>query len=288
MPKIAIITDTDASLPLELARKNGITQVPIIVQFGEQSFRAVYDIDDAETFRRIDQDGRLPTTAAPSPGAFGEAYRSAFEAGAEAVLCFTVSSAVSATYAAACAAADLLPGRTVRVVDTRNLTMGQGWMVLAAAEAVADGASIEQAIAAANEIGERAHLYAALATLKYLAMSGRVGQVTAGIANVLNVKPILTIRDGKLDLLERVRTQTKAWDRAIELTVQAAGGKPVERMSIVHVNAPEAARQFESRLRATLACPAEITYAELTPGLSVHSGSGMVGVVMVSGKRNRK
>lgn len=284
MPKIAVITDTDASLPLELARKHAIAQVPIIIQFGEKSFRAVYDIDDAETFRRIDQDGKLPTTAAPSPGQFVEAYRAAFEAGAEAVLCFTVSSEVSATFAAARDAAGMLPDRTIRVVDTRSLTMGQGWMVLAAAEAIADGASLEAAIVTAQEVGKRTHLYAALATLKYLAMSGRVGQVTAGIANVLNVKPIVAIRDGRLDLLERVRTQTKAWDRAIERTVEAAGGKPVERMSIVHVNAPEAARQFETRLRASLACPAEITHAELTPGLSVHSGSGMVGVVIVSGK----
>ncbi|MGD0610158.1 MAG: DegV family protein [Anaerolineales bacterium] len=288
MQKIAVITDTDASLPLDLALKHAITQVPIAVQFGEKSFRAVYDIDDAETFRRIDQDSRLPTTAAPSPGQFAEAYRAAFEAGAESVLCFTVSSEVSATHAAARDAAGMFPDRTIRVVDTRSLTMGQGWMVLAAAEAVADGATIEEAIATAQDVGSRAHLFTALATLKYLAMSGRVGQVAAGIANVLNVKPILTIRDGRLDLLEQVRTQTKAWDRAIEHTVEATGGKPVERMSIVHVNALEAANQFEARLRAALDCPAEIIHAELTPGLSVHSGNGMVGVVIVSGKYGGK
>ncbi len=284
MPKIAIVTDTDSSLPAAVAEKYGIAQVPIIVQFGNQSCRAVYDIDDAETFRRIDADGKLPTTAAPSPGQFAEAFKSAFAGGAGTILCLTVSSEVSATYAAARAAADTFPGSDISVVDTRSLTMGQGLIVLAVAEAVAAGASKQAALAVADGLQGRVHMFAALATLKYLAMSGRVGQVAAGIANVLNIKPILTIRDGKLDLLERVRTQTKAWERAVQLAVQTAAGHSIERMSIVHVNALEAARQFETRLRAAVECPAEITYAELTPGLSVHSGAGLVGTVFVTSK----
>jgi fatty acid-binding protein DegV len=103
------------------------------------------------------------------------------------------------------------------------------------------------------------------------------------MANLLNVKPILTIRDGKLDLLERVRTQKKAWARVIELTAQATAGRPFERMAIIHVDAPEAAREFERQLRAALPCPEDVLTVELTPGLSVHSGAGMVGVGFVVG-----
>jgi DegV family protein with EDD domain len=281
MVKIAVITDTDASLPLEVAAKYHIQQVPITVQFGEESLRAVYDIDDAGTFQRIDQMGKLPTTSAPSPGQFAEAFRAAFDSGAGTILCFTVSGQVSATHAAALNALGMFPGKDIRVIDSQSLTMAQGWMVLAAAEAAAAGASAEQAIAEAEDVRKRTHLYAALATLKYLAMSGRVGQLTAGIANMLSVKPILTIRDGKLDLLERVRTQTKAWERTIELTAQAAAGRPIERLSIVHVDALEAARRFEVQLRAALPCPEEAVYAGLTPGLSVHSGAGLVGAVII-------
>jgi DegV family protein with EDD domain len=281
MPKIAVITDTDASLPLDVAAKYQIQQVPITVQFGEESLRAVYDIDDAGTFQRIDRLGKLPTTSAPSPGQFAEAFRAAFDSGAGTILCYTVSSQVSATHAAALNAIEMFPGKDIRVIDSQSLTMAQGWMVLAAAEAVAGGASAGQAIAAAEDVGRRTHLYAALATLKYLAMSGRVGQLTAGIANVLSVKPILTIQEGKLELLERVRTQTKAWERAVELIVQAAAGHPIERLSIVHVDALEAAKQFEVRLRAALPCPKETVYAGLTPGLSVHSGAGLVGASFV-------
>ncbi len=282
MSHTAIITDTDASLPLELAKKYNIVQVPILIQFGDESFRDVYDLTGAAVFARIDRDGKLPTTSAPSPGQFAEAFKSAFEAGAKSILCFNVSGEVSATYASARNAADLFPGKDISIIDTRSLALGQGFMVLAAAESLAKGASNAEAIAAAESVRSRTHLYAALSTLKYLAMSGRVGHLAAGIAGLLEVKPILTILDGKLQLLERVRTQGKAWARTVEVAVEACGGKKIERMAIIHVNALEAAQQFEKLVQAALPCPAEIMYIEMNPGLSIHSGAGLVGTVFVT------
>lgn len=278
MHKIAIITDTDSSLPVELAEKYQITQVPISVNFGAQTLRDVYDLNDAQVFARIEQEGKLPTTAAPAPGAFVEAYRRAFEKGAQSLICLCVSSEVSATYSSAVTARELFPEQDITVIDTRSLTIAQGYMALAAAEASASGASKDEVIQKAMQVGERTYLYVALATLKYLAMSGRVGHLAAGMANLLNVKPILTIRDGKLDLLERVRTRSKAWKRTIELASQKANGGSFERMAILHVNALSEAQQFEALLRANLPCPEDILYVELTPGLSIHSGPGLVGV----------
>ena len=282
MPSTAIITDTDASLSAEVAARHGIKLVPIMIHFGEESLKSDVEIDDAGLFARVDREGELPTTSAPAPGQFAEAYEEAFSEGAEKIVCICVSGEVSATYGAAVVARDMFPDRDISVVDSRTLAMAQGFVALAAAEAAAEGASVEEIITHATDVGKRSMLYAYLSTLKYLAMSGRVGHLAAGMATILNVKPILTVQDGKLDLLERVRTRKKASARVIELTAQALGDRPAERMAIVHVAVPDKAREFEAQLRASLNCPDEILIAGLSPGLSVHSGAGMVGVVAVA------
>jgi DegV family protein with EDD domain len=281
MEKIAIISDTDSSLPFEIAARYNVHQVPMTINFAEQSYEAVYAINDADTFRRIDQEGKLPTTAAPAPGKFISSFKNAFEAGASKIVCITVSKEVSGTYNAALTARQEFPDREIVVIDSQSLSMGQGYMVLAAAEAASQGASIDEITHIVQGIRSRTHLFAALSTLKYLAMGGRVSNLAASMANVFNVKPILTIRDGKLDLLEKVRTQKKSWERVIELCAHATGDKQIERMSILHVNSPQLARQFSDEMRSRMSCPPEIPLVEMTPGLSVHSGAGMVGAVFV-------
>jgi DegV family protein with EDD domain len=284
MPKIAVITDTDSSLPPDIAERYGIQQVPITVHFEDQSYTCGVDIDDRLLFELVDHYNKLPTTSAPSPGAFSAVYESAFSRGAESIVCICVSSKVSSTYDSALSASENFPGRDITVIDSLNLSMSQGFMVLTAAEAALKGAGKAEVLASVSDVGQRLHLYAVLSTLKYLALSGRVGKFVAGMADTFNIKPILTIDEGKLVLLERVRTRNKAVERVLELVRRSLDGKPIERAAILHINDLERAGEFQGQLCAEFSCPGSILTAEFTPGLSVHAGSGVVGVVVMVGR----
>jgi fatty acid kinase fatty acid binding subunit len=278
MPSIAVVTDTDSSLPAELAARYGILQVPISVHFGQDTLRAGVDIDDATLFARVDREGKYPTTSAPAPGEFAEAYRAAFADGVDEIVCICVSSALSAVGQAAATAAGTMPDRKITIVDSQAVAMVQGFMAIEAAEAAQAGAPAEEIVRRAVAVRDRSTIYGALATLKYLAMSGRVGHVAAGFANLLEVKPIVTLVDGKLQMLERVRSRKRALARVIELTSEALAGRTLERLAVQHVACPEEALAFKEQLCAAIPCPDEVVIAEFTPGLSVHTGAGLIGV----------
>lgn len=282
MTKIAIITDSDSSLPTNLAAKYNILQIPITVQFGEESFITGVNLDDARLFELIDARQTLPTTAAPSPNAFVKAFQQAFDEGAEQILCICVSSKISATYQAALNATEILPGKDITVIDSLNLCMAQGFIVLAAVEAAAHGASKEEILGIIQDLQPRIHVYAALPTLKYLAMGGRMGKLAASVANTLNIKPILTSRDGKLELLEKVRTLRKAEERLIELARECSDGKRIERIALIHVNNKNGVQALYAKLKSALQIDVEPIIADFTPGLSVHAGSGVIGFVLVT------
>ena len=283
MAKISVITDTDSSLPAEMAAAYNILQVPISIHLDEDLSGTDHTIDNASLFKKIDEVGKLPSTAAPNPAQFVEYFKRVFtEQKPDTLLYYAISSEMSATIKSAQIAAEELKPLDIRVIDSNMLSMAQGYMVLAAAEAAQKGASVEAVIKAAEDVRERTYLYGALSTLKYLSMSGRVSHVAAGMAGMLNIKPILSVQNGKLAMLEKVRTRSKSWARMIELVRKDIGAHAIQKACILHVNDAKGAEAFEKLLRDSLACPAELPLVDINPGLSVHTGAGLVGVCLVT------
>jgi DegV family protein with EDD domain len=282
MSKVAVITDTNSSLSAEMARTAGISMVPITIHFGEKTYTTGVDINDKLLFEIVDHTRKLPTTSAPSPAAFAAAYREAFDSGAEEIVCICVSSQMSSTYNSAVTACEEFPGRKIAVVDSLNLSMAEGYMAYQAVEWAQQGLDAETIAARLPDMNKRLHLFALLPTLKYLAMSGRVGKFVAGLADTFNIKPILTVKDGRLVLLERIRVWSKAQDRMLELTSQAVSGKKIEKLILIHVNNPVGLVELEKLLRERIACPSDIPSTEFSTGLSVHAGSGVIGLVVLT------
>ncbi len=192
MPKIAFITDTDSSLPADIAHEYGIALIPIPVSFGEDTYITGETIDDNKLFEIIDATGKLPTTAAPSPSAYETAFKEALDGGADQIICICCSSKVSAIYNNAQMAADAFPEADITVIDSLQVSLALGFLVLYAVEAANKGADKAAVLNLIEDLRPRIHVYGALPTLKYLAMGGRMGKLAAGVANTLEIKPILT------------------------------------------------------------------------------------------------
>jgi DegV family protein with EDD domain len=281
MPKTIVVTDTNSSLSKSTCDAIGIIQVPIHIMFGDQTYLTGEEIGDEKLFQMIDEQQTLPTTAAPSPNAFEKAFQQAFDRGADQVVCICCSSKVSATYDAAKMAAKEFPGKAIAVIDSLQLTLAEGFQVLRAAELAEEGATLDEIVETIEALKPRLHVYGALPTLKYLAMGGRMGKMAAGLADTLNIKPILTAKEGKLELLEKVRTWRKARNRLVELAVEAAKRTTIEQIGMFHVNNVDGTLALYKDLTEAMVIPEEYLLEEFTPGLSVHAGSGVIGYVLV-------
>ena len=189
MSKIAFVTDTDSSLPADLAHEYGISLIPIPVSFGEDTYITGETIDDTRLFEIIDASGKLPTTAAPSPNAYEKAYQAALDDGADHIICICCSSKVSAIFNNAQIAAEAFPEADITVIDSLQVSLALGFMVLYAVEAAQKGANKEAVLELIENLRPRVHVYGALPTLKYLAMGGRMGKLVAGVGNTLEIKP---------------------------------------------------------------------------------------------------
>ena len=271
--RIAIVTDSTSDLPPALAGARSITIVPLTLNFDGQALLDGVDITPTEFYRRLPNATTHPTTSQPSPGRFAEAY-TALLANHDAVVSIHISEKLSGTFESAQQAADMTDPTRVHVVDSQVVSMGLGLVTLAAATLAAGGADAEAIVAKIEAMRSDVQTYFSVATLEFLRRGGRIGRASALLGSVLQVKPVLCIRDGLVTPLERVRTFERALSRVVELARAVDRGQGI--CAIVghagaDADAERVGRELEPIAETLLIQP-------LGPVVGAHAGPGVVGV----------
>jgi len=277
VPHIRIVTDSACDLTDELTSKAQITIVPLTIRFGDEELVDRKELSPEEFWRRCKGGGALPQTAAPSPGAFQAAFEEAAADGCDGVLCLTISSGVSATYQSALAGAEAAAGKVpVRVVDTRTLSMGQGLICLAVADAAAGGASLYDLSTLAESLVGRTRLYGVLDTLDHLQRGGRIGGLKALVGSVLSIKPVLEVRDGGVEEESKQRTRGRALQY---LTDIAKKDMPLQWLAVADAEASDLDVVL-NQLKG-IETEHELFVVPLGPVVGTHAGPGTIGICYI-------
>ncbi len=277
-PAVRIVTDSTADIPADLVRELQITVVPMSLEIAGRTYRDKVDIDGAEFYRLLEKTPGLPTTSQPPTGAFEAVYRDLTGGGAD-VVAIQLSSELSGTYNVsrlAAQSAEARPG-AVHVINSRTVAMSLGWLVIFAARAAQSGQSQADIVALVEDMVPRTRLLAALDTLEWLQRGGRIGLASALLGNMLAVKPIVTVRDGIVAPLERVRTKARAVQRTAELA-EAYG--PLDALAVAHGGAPEEAEKLVE-LVAGFYPRDKIIVTHISAVIGVHAGPRAVGICCV-------
>ncbi len=271
----AVVTDSTADIPLMLAQEWHIEVVPAILVIEGRQFRDQEDLSREAFYNQLPGYTAPPTTAAPASGAFEQVYARLLEAGYEGVVSFHCASSLSGLYNAARLGAERF-GERVTVVDSGQLSMGLGFQVLAAAERAAEGAALTEILAAAASVRRRVRVVAMLDTLEYLRRSGRVSWAQAGLGALLRLKPFVEVREGEVLRLPPVRTRKKGLARLRDMLEQSG---PLERLALLHTNAPEDAEALGRALSHAPKHPPVVVH--VTPIIGAHVGPRGVGFAVV-------
>lgn len=278
---VKIVTDTLSDITSDLAGELGITVVPLYVRFGEEIYRDRVEITSEEFYRRLVSESVLPSTTQPTPNDFIQVY-DALAKETDEILVIVVSSKLSGTYQSATQAKEMVQGKCrIEVVDSLSVAMGMGLIVIAAVNAVKAGANLDEAADLVRRAVSRSHLIAYFDTLKYLAKGGRIGKASGLLGSLLSVKPILTIRDGEMAPLTRVRSLSAGLDY---LYSYAAGFSNIEGMAVEHATTPDDADQLVERLGEIY--PKERIYRSvISPVIGTYSGPNALALTVLEGEK---
>lgn len=280
---IRIVTDSACDVPPDAAAALGITVVPVFINIGEQSYLDGVELSRAEFFANLTSYPTIPTTAAPASGALAAVYRQLAAEGATHIISMHIAATLSATYNAARLGAeevrDLVP---VTLVDTQQLAMGAGLLVIAAAEAVAAGQTVDEIIRAIAARIPRTHVIAVLDTLEFLRRSGRVNWAQFGIGTLLKIKPVVDAHQGAVTMAARVRTSQRAVEKVLELLAAAA---PLERVAVLYTDTRAAAEALRDQAAHLFPAAADTTPMQITPAIGAHIGPRAAGFAFISAPR---
>lgn len=276
---VRVVTDSTSDIPHERAAQLGIEVAPLVVLFGDQEFRDGIDLKGDEFYRKLASSTVMPTTSAPSVGAFQEAYRKVIREGADAVLELSLANKLSATYGNAAQAAKVVSAETgvpIELIDSGTVSGGLGMPAEIIANEARQGASLEQLKAHAQSMFSRVRLYAALDTLEYLRRGGRIGSAKALLGSLMNVKPLVEVRNGEVLALENARTRSKAQERIGQIAAQQG---EIEALAVVR-SSDEVGEQFTRIARTFWTGP--IYQYVLGPVVGTHAGPGAGGIIVLT------
>ncbi len=282
MSKIALVTDSTASMPKELVEKYKFIVAPQVLIWGDETFEDGVNITPSEFYTRLKKTTVMPTTTQVTVAKFHEIYQSLLVQDYQ-ILTIVISAKLSGTLnSAEQAKAMQPPDAPIEIVDSNSTAMGLGFHLLTVARALEQGATFPECVALAQKAREHTGIFFAVDTLEFLHRGGRIGGATRFLGTMLNFKPILELRDGRVEPIERVRTRGKSLNRIVELAVQQIGSRTPVRLSTLHANAPEDARLVMEEAAARLN-PIEQVFSEVSPVVGVHAGPGVVGLVYMAG-----
>jgi len=274
MPAICVVTDSACDLTPEMADDRAIRVVPLTIRFGDEELVDRQELSVKEFWDRVVTGPHMPETAAPSPGAFQEAFLQAAEAGADGVVCVNLSSGLSATYQSACTAAAAVADRIpVRVVDSLSVTMGLGLMALTAADLAAEGRDLDAIVAELEDVRARTRVYGIVDSLDFLKRGGRIGGAQALLGSLLSIKPVIYMHNGVVEVESKQRTRSRALDY---LAGKALAAGRLDGLAMSTGVAPDA-DELATKLAAA-DCPSGLVVSDLGPVIGAHAGPGTVGV----------
>ena len=274
---IGLVTDSPCDLPPDLVEKFNIQVVPAILVMDGQSYIDGETISREEFYRRMPSLRTAPSTAAPSPLEFSRRYQKLLDEGCQHVICISTAASLTSLHGVAKTAAVDFAGR-VTVLDSGQLTLGIGFQVLAAAEAIAAGASLAETLDVIQSTRQRVRLMGVLDTLEYVRRSGRVPGVVASLGGLLSLKPVVTLSEGVVRPLGAVRTTRQANERVLSLLLEQGG---LERLAILHTNAAERAAHFIETMDGKVEIPFGLLTVNLTSVLGTHLGPNGLGFAAV-------